>query len=103
MAEYVAWSFVSEDKREILLNLVMTNVHGNPLIIDVKLKGLDPDLKYKLEYSCSSCNDTPEEALFSRDDGEQVYTGAALMNGGYAFDPLYGVFPSMQIYFKAIV
>ncbi len=102
MNEFVSWSFVSEDKKETLVNLVMTNVHGNPLITAVKLKGLNPEFNYKLEYKCSSCKDAPAEALFSRDECERIYSGAALMNGGYAFDPLYGVYPSIQIYFKAV-
>ena len=35
-------------------------------------------------------------------ESERIYSGYALMNGGYAFNPLYGVYPAVQVHFKRI-
>ena len=47
---YTSWEFVSEDKSEVMLNLVVTDVRGNPEIPYVKLLGLDPDSTYEIDY-----------------------------------------------------
>lgn len=97
---FTAWEFASEDKSEALLNLVMTNVHGNPVIPHIRLKGLDKDAIYKVDYFKSSVEEKPEEAGIKESDfTSQTFTGAALMNGGFAFDPLYGVYPAVQVHF----
>lgn len=62
--EVAAWQFVSEDKRESLIQAVMLNTHGNPIVPYVKAAGLDPEKQYQ------------EEAT------GRIYTGAALMYGG---------------------
>lgn len=100
---HVSWEFVSEDKNEALLSLVMVNVHANPVIPHVVLKGLDKDALYKIDYFRSSVNERPEEAgaRESQLEGKE-FTGAALMNGGIAFDPMYGIYPSIQLHFSKI-
>ncbi|MCR5102423.1 MAG: alpha-galactosidase [Butyrivibrio sp.] len=97
---YVCWQFVSEDKSECLVNIVLTNVHANAEIITVKLKGLNKNGCYIIDNSSSSCNDMPLEASFESSGNCISYSGSALMNGGYSFDPMYGVYPGMQIHFK---
>ena len=67
---FTSWEFASEDKSEALLNIVITNVHANPELPYVRLYGLDPEAWYKIEGR------------------EQLYTGAALMNGGFVFGEL---------------
>ena len=49
--EIGAWAFVSEDKREVLLNLVMLEVHGYMTSKYVKLQGLDADAMYRASGS----------------------------------------------------
>ena len=93
---YTSWGFVSEDKEEALLNLVVTDMRANPEIVYVRMNGLDPDGKYVVDDVISSYDMAykPEKALFS---------GAALMNAGYALDPLFGSYPSIQIHFRKTV
>lgn len=78
---YTAWQFVSDDRSETLLNLVVMDVHANQEFPHVKLKGLDPQAMYELEGS-----------------GE-CFLGQALMKGGYTFDAMSGVYPARQLHF----
>ena len=97
-----AWMFVSDDGKEALLNLVVTDVRGNPEIPYVRLKGLDPDAVYEVKDSAIYANVPewmPEE---DEEKSSQAYSGRALMNGGYTFAPLFGVYPSAQIHFVRI-
>jgi len=61
---YSAWLFVSQDKREVLLNVVMLEIHGNDIDQYVKLKGLDKDANY-IDLNSKA-----------------VYSGASLMYAG---------------------
>ena len=78
---YVAWQFVSPDQSEALLNLVVTDVHANPEFPYVRLQGLDPRSVYELEGT------------------KECFLGEALMQGGYAFEAMSGVYPSKQLHF----
>ena len=42
-----AWAFVSEDKKQVLLSVVMQEIHGNMTVNYVRLKGLDPNAVYR--------------------------------------------------------
>lgn len=100
---YVSWQFASENKDEALLNLVMVNVHANPVVPYVRLKGLDKDALYKIDYFRSSVEDKPEDVGIRQSEFVgQTFTGASLMNGGFAFDPLYGVYPAVMIHFVKV-
>ncbi|SEL93979.1 alpha-galactosidase [Butyrivibrio sp. ob235] len=100
---FTAWEFVAADKSEVLLNLVVTDVRGNPEIPFVKLPGLDPDAVYEIDHMLKSVEGSPEEAgIEERSEQGMRYTGRALMNGGLALDPLYGVYPAVQIHFNKI-
>ena len=44
---YAAWMHVSEDKRQVLLHVVMLEIHGNMTVHYVRLKGLMPDAVYE--------------------------------------------------------
>lgn len=97
---FVSWEFVSDSKDEALISLVMKDVHANPVIPHIKLRGLDADAVYKVDYCRSSVEDTPEDVGIRRSKLEDMtFTGAALMNAGFAFDPMYGVYPSVQLHF----
>ena len=98
---YTAWSFVSEDKSEMLVSLVVTDVRGNPEIPFVQLKGLDENAEYVLDNVLSSIDRKPDDAFFESTGGVgSKYQGSALMNGGFAFDPMYGVYPAIQLHFS---
>ncbi len=60
---YTAWMFVSEDKKEALLNIVATKVYASRVPVYVRLQGLN------------------EEAIYLLNGKE--YPGGALMNGGF--------------------
>lgn len=62
--EYSSWMFVSEDKKQVLLNVVRLDVQGNMAATYVKLKGLK------------------KEAVYIDSSTGKVYTGAALMELG---------------------
>lgn len=83
--EIGAWAFVSENKEEVLLNVVMLAVHGNMPINYVKLQGLEEDAQYQDMES------------------EKIYSGTALMQAGLPLPVLPGEYRSHQIYLKKIV
>ncbi len=58
------WEFVSEDKKEVLVNGVVFRTEPNRTQYLIKLRGLLPDADYRL------------------DNNGGVYKGSALMNGG---------------------
>ena len=96
---FVSWQFVSEDKDEVLVSMVITNVHANPIVPFVKLKGLIKDAVYKIDYYRTSVEERPMEANIKEEKlVGKTYSGAALMNGGVAFDPMFGVYPSVQVH-----
>ena len=82
--DYSAWMFAAKDGSEALVNLVMTHVRANGPFPFVKLQGLTPDASYRLEGT------------------EQVYSGAALMYGGYSFPLTWGDYAAHQLYFTRI-
>ena len=78
--DYCAWMFVSPDRSEALVNLVAARVRANGLFPRVKLKGLDPDARYRV------------------DGFDAPLTGAALMYGGLTFPQLTGDYPARQVH-----
>ena len=79
-----AWQFVAPDKSETLLSVVATYPEANPRPLHLRLKGLDPD------------------AMYAADGGARVYSGAALMYGGWTLDALFGDYPSAQMHFQKV-
>ena len=79
-ADYEAWMFVSPDGCEALVNTVVTHQRANGPFVHIRLRGLKADAVYCLEET-----------------GER-FTGAALMEGGYAFPPFWGDYPSQQLH-----
>jgi alpha-galactosidase len=77
-----AWMFVSEDKEEALLNIVMLEIHGNMTDTYVKCKGLDSDAVY-------------EDAASGR-----CYSGAALMKAGLPMPVCMGEYPAYQMFLR---
>ena len=80
--EFVAWAFVSEDKKQVLVNLVVTHTRANNKPLFMKLKGLDPDAGYYME------------------DGRSL-SGSALMNAGICIPSVSGEYRAVQFELKA--
>lgn len=99
---YEAWQFASEDRSEALLNVVVTDPQPNPTLINLKLKGLDPDAFYEL--TDESGNEGVENIYVSLEEREpkNKFKGAALMNAGYTLPWAYGDYAAMQLYFRKI-
>lgn len=79
---YAAWMFVSEDGQQVLVNVVMLEIHGNMTVSYVKLKGLLPDMLYEDLNSGRS------------------YYGSALMEAGIPLPVEMGEYLSYQIEFE---
>ena len=79
---FTAWQFASEDRREALLNVVVLSPESTACPIHLRLRGLDPD------------------ALYSLDGSDAVFSGAALMYGGYTLPRMRHDYPSMQLHFQ---
>lgn len=78
---FKAWGFVSKNQKEALLNIVIKKVQANPKFIYVKAKGLK------------------EEAIYQLEGTDKKFSGAALMNGGYTWNPPLGDYPAIQLHF----
>ena len=76
---FTAWQFVSGDKTRTLLNLVITHVRANAPDLWFKLRGLDPEKRYRLD-----------------EDG-RIYSGSALMNAGISIPMIMGDYPAVQM------
>lgn len=79
-----AWAFVSEDQREVLLNVVLLEMHGNMTVPYVKLQGLDSDALYKDETS------------------GKLYSGSALMEMGMPVTARFCEYPAIQMYLTRV-
>lgn len=82
--DVAAWQFVSEDKEEALINIVILTTRGNRAIPYVRAAGLDAGKTYQ--------------------DWEsgQKYSGAALMHGGFPVPLKMGEYLSYQVYLKSV-
>ena len=81
---FTAWLFAAKDGNAALLNVVVVAPKANPYPIHVHLKGLQP------------------EAMYRETESGSVYSGAALMYGGYTLPILTGDYPGFQCRFERI-
>ena len=77
---YTAWQTVSEDRSRSLVNLVLHGPQPNARPLHIRLRGLDPKARYRIDEDVCVC------------------TGAALMNGGYTFPQMLGDYPAAQLH-----
>lgn len=77
---FVAWEFVSADKKEALLNVVVLGTKANPILNTVYARGLEADMMYQVEGS------------------QEKFSGAALMNGGYPIPVMGDDYQAVQIH-----
>ena len=87
---------MSEEKDESLLSLVITRPRANAKPLHLRLKGLDPEGRYRMENYDVFDAFLPEPA--EEQPGE--YSGAALMYAGLTLPRMMGDYPSVQIYLK---
>lgn len=104
---YEAWEFVTPNQNEVLLNLVITDTQPNPTLINLKLKGLDPKGMYEIDYKTLPDWGKTFEIMDIQMREEyitkkEVFSGAALMYGGYTYPWVIGDYPSIQIHFKRV-
>ncbi len=81
---FAAWEFVSKDKKEVLLNVVMLETHGNAISEYVKCKGLNP------------------EAFYSMVGTDNIYSGRNLVAAGIPIPRQKGEYQSWQVYLKQV-
>ena len=79
--DFSAWMFAARDGGEALVNLVMTHTRANGPFPFVKLRGLISEARYRLEET------------------GRIYSGAALMYGGYSFPLRWGDYTAYQLHF----
>ena len=90
--DFAAWEFVSPDKSEALLNLVVTHPRGNPAPLHLCWKGLDPDARYRVrEAHC----DGRAAGQFGGEAGR--FSGSRLLYAGMTLGQFSGDYPCMQI------
>ena len=82
--DFTAWQFAAKDGSAALLNVVVVAPKANPYPIHVWLKGLEP------------------EGMYRETESGNVYSGAALMYGGYTLPILLGDYPGCQFRFERI-
>lgn len=98
---YEAWQFTSEDRSEALLNVVVTNIQPNPTLINIRMKGLDPDGIYELTNEAEGHQYImPSEIPY--ENWKKTFSGAALMNGGFTLPWVLGDYPAFQYYFRKV-
>lgn len=96
-AASTAWVLVAPDRTEILLSFVLVNPTANPKPNHIRLKGLNPNARYQVEWAdFHGC-----KAKLPHDSG-RTFPGAALMYGGYTLPILIGDYPSVQILWKQV-
>ena len=89
-----AWMFVSEDRSEALLSVVITHARANAPFTHICLEGLSEETLYRVDtvrISGYTHDMIPEGAVF---------TGAALMYAGLMLPNFFGDYPSVQIYLR---
>lgn len=79
---YAAWQYVSEDKTEVFMSVVVLEVHKIKEVNYIKLKGLKPEARYFDEHM------------------GKYYYGSALMKVGMALPEMRGDNPAYQICLK---
>ncbi len=83
--KFAVWEFVSENRREVLVNGVIFRTEPNRTQYIIKLRGLLPEADYRLA-----------------ENGE-VYKGSALMNGGIMLPKSWGDNAPVEMHFTAEV
>ncbi|MEE0419839.1 MAG: alpha-galactosidase [Lachnospiraceae bacterium] len=78
---FALWQFVSPDKGEALVQGAVIEPKANMLPCHICLRGLDGQKRYRV-------------------NGDRVYTGAALMNGGILLPQMQGDYQPVELYLE---
>lgn len=81
---FTAWEQVSPDRREALVSLVYGPGRAAQPFRTLRLKGLDPELRYQV-------------------NGQGAYTGDVLMNAGWPLPLLKGDYLALQFYLQVVL
>ena len=102
--EYSAWQHVSEDGRETIVNLVITNPQANANAIHIRLKGLNPGSYYRiLKEDKYGTTKTAASVWLNAEDREGLtLSSETLMRAGLAIAPMQGDYPGVQYYLKEV-
>ena len=96
----MAWEQVSADRSEALVSLVITHTVPNTRGVRLRLRGLDPEARYRLDaLALEGC--TAHSRCQLR-PGQDIFSGAALMYAGVLLPQLYGDYPSAQLHFTRV-
>ncbi len=79
---FTAWAHVAPDRRRALVSLVTGSMRAAPPFVTLRIKGLDPDLEYRV-------------------NGEETYRGDVLAQVGYPVPILMGDYQSLQLVLEA--
>ena len=79
---FTAWQTVSEDGSAAIVNLVVQSPRPNAMPLHLRLRGLDPAARYRIE------------------EDDCVCTGASLLYGGYTFPQMRGDYPAVQLHLR---
>lgn len=97
-----AWEQVTDDGRTAVVNAVYHYVHANPAPAYVYLKGLDPDVRYRMKLVKGHGGQklpSDQKLLF---DGTMTLTGRTLMNRGIYIPVASKEYQSWQIIIQAV-
>ncbi len=79
---YTAWAHVSPDRREALVELVTGSTHAALPFTNLRLRGLDPELRYRV-------------------NGGESWPGGVLMAAGYPIPLFSGDYQTLQLFLEA--
>ena len=82
--KFAIWSFVSEDKKQVLVHGMIFRTEANMLRYPVRLRGLDAAKKYRL------------------DETRKIFTGKALMEAGILLPKAWGDYVPVELYFTQV-
>ena len=86
-----AWMFVSPERDRALVTVAVPAPEGNPRPLHIRLKGLDPEKRYRIaRMTYFGCVQEPEPVA-------GTFSGAALLYAGLTLPQLYGDLPGAQL------
>ena len=99
--DFMAWEFAAKDGESALVNVVFTHVRANELGKCLRLRGLNPDAHYTLEWILDPQMEQRKAELDTKYEN-RILNGEALMNAGIVFPMFGGVYPAFQVWIKKV-
>ncbi len=96
--DFEAWETLSREKDDCLLSLVLTHPRANARPLHLRLKGLDPAARYRVERLDFFDAFLPEKP----EPQPECYTGAALLYAGLTLPRMMGDYPSVQLRLRRV-